>query len=367
MFLTAYNLPHYLISKGIVTAQSVVAGDFVLAEVGRRNRNFKVFRREHAGVFVKQVKTTDAEAIATLRREAIFYRAVESNPSCAAIRGIIPRHLNYDERRHVLTVNLVEDAESVAERQLREGPCREDTANQLGQALGQIHALSSTVVGDARLRPLFTYQMPWPLQLDQIGYGFLEKMGSVGPALSAAIRQMPALQAMLAALRSRWQYDSLIHGDMKWDNCMIRNKPGELPQLTIVDWELTDIGDGAWDVAGIFKEYVMALVLNAYGNETAAVQNVPPPPAINFEQLRRSIGKFWQAYAGARQLWDGSSYMDRAIRLVGARMVAAVLEYLFASPQLGTLGAKMLQTSIKILEAPEIVASQLFSASARPI
>ena len=39
MFLTAYNLPHYLLSKGLIDSQSLVAGDFAIAEAGRRNRN----------------------------------------------------------------------------------------------------------------------------------------------------------------------------------------------------------------------------------------------------------------------------------------------------------------------------------------
>ena len=42
MFLTAYNLAHYLTAKGLITMRSVVDGDFILSEAGRRNRNFKV-------------------------------------------------------------------------------------------------------------------------------------------------------------------------------------------------------------------------------------------------------------------------------------------------------------------------------------
>ena len=66
MFLTAYNLPHYLMSKGLISAQSVVDGDFVLAEAGRRNRNFKVMRRQQPGLFVKQIKSMEAQAITTI-------------------------------------------------------------------------------------------------------------------------------------------------------------------------------------------------------------------------------------------------------------------------------------------------------------
>src|SRR5260370_2974356 len=75
VFLTAYNLPHYLLSKGLISAQSVVDGDFVLAEAGRRNRNFKVMRPQQPGLFVKQIKSMEAQPISTIYREAAFYPA----------------------------------------------------------------------------------------------------------------------------------------------------------------------------------------------------------------------------------------------------------------------------------------------------
>jgi len=99
MFITAYNLPHYLISKGIVTAKSVIDGDFVVAEAGRRNRNFKIMRRKHPGLFLKQIKSSEQQAVATLQREAAFYRFIASNPAYASIRDVVPRFVDFDERR----------------------------------------------------------------------------------------------------------------------------------------------------------------------------------------------------------------------------------------------------------------------------
>ena len=358
MFLTAYNLPHYLISTGIVTADSVVDGDFALAEVGRRNRNFKILRRKHPGIFFKQIKSVEDQAIATLRREAAFYKAVRSNPRYAGIRELVPQFVSYDERRHALAVDLINDAESIAERHLKEGTYREDIARDLGRALGNIHEVGTALATDQALSTLFTYQMPWPLLLDQIGYTFLDNMGAIGPALAGGIRELPVLQSLLSALRPYWQYDSLIHGDMKWDNCMVRNSGAGTDHLTIVDWELADIGDGAWDVAGIFKEYVMAVVVSAHNQETLAAQQQTASP-IYLEQLRPSLCAFWQAYSESRRLPDAATYLDRAIRLTGARVVSAVLEYLYTSPQLGTLGARILKTSVNILEAPQVAASQL--------
>jgi len=367
MFLTAYNLPHYLLSKGLIDARAVVEGDFRIAEVGRRNRNFKVLRSGSPGLFVKQIKTTEAQAITTIQREAAFYRTVHVDPKFMAIRGLIPEFVDHDARRHSLTLRLADNAESMQERHTREAKYGQDTAQVLGRALGRVHVHGSAIMSDPATRSLFACQVPWPLTFDQSGYQMLDGLGPIGPALAAGIRQFPSLQPLLSALRSEWKFDSLIHNDMKWDNCLLKIQQEGEPELTIVDWELADLGDGAWDVGTIFKEYIMAVLLNANMRETTAAQNYPAPPVITLESLQPSIRAFWQAYAVARGLagYEEQTTLLRAVRLTAGRMIVGVLEYLGPATQLGTLGTTMLQTSAGLLEAPQIAILQLMGAPQR--
>jgi Ser/Thr protein kinase RdoA (MazF antagonist) len=222
----------------------------------------------------------------------------------------------------------------------------------IGNALGLAHSHGPIMLADVKMRTLFPYQPPWPMTLEQSGYSFLDNFPPVGPQLSAAIRQSPKLQPMLSALRPLWQYDSLIHGDMKWDNCLLSSRDGVEQNLTIVDWELADIGDGAWDVATIFKEYLVAAILSASGGQSATPQTI--------ESMQPSIRAFWKAYSNARGLnADAGRYLDRAVRYTAARMIIAVLEYLNASPQFNVLGASMIQTALNLLEAPHVAAAQM--------
>jgi len=367
MFLTAYNLPHYLLSKGLINAQALVEGDFAIAEAGRRNRNFKVLRRGAPGLFVKQVKTTEAQAVTTIQREAAFYRTVHADPRFVAIRGLIPEFVHHDAQRHSLALRLTDNAESMQERHIREGKYSEAAAQVLGRALGQVHLQGAAMMSDPATRAMFTCQIPWPLTFDQSGYQMLDALGPIGPALAAGIRQFPSLQPLLSALRSEWKFDSLIHNDMKWDNCLLKIQQDGDPELTIVDWELADLGDGAWDVGTIFKEYIMAVLLNANMRESAPAQNYPPPPLLTLESLQPSIQAFWQAYATARGLsgFEEHATLLRAVRLTAGRMIVGVLEYLGPSSQLGTLGTTMLQTSAGLLEAPQIGMYQLMGVPRR--
>jgi phosphotransferase family enzyme len=347
MFLTAYNVPHYLMSKGLISAESVVAGDFTLAEAGRRNRNFKIIRRTQPGLFLKQIKTTEQQAIVTIQREAAFYRAVEADPKYAAIRKLIPRYVDFDAARNALTLSLAENTESMAEQHAREGRYPESSAQMLGWALGVAHSHGPTIVADPALRPVFPCQIPWPLALDQTGYSFLYGFGPVGAQLKQAIQQFPTLQPKLSALRQSWQYDSLIHGDMKWDNCLVSRRAGGESEVTIVDWELADIGDGAWDVATIFKEYIVATILQSHARQ--------------IETLQPSIRAFWMAYGAARSFTaeQARAYLERAVCYTAGRMIIAVLEYLTASPQYGALIPAMLQAGVNMLDAPQLSAVQL--------
>lgn len=338
-----------------MSADSIVDGDLVIAEAGRRNRNFKVIRRKQPGLFVKQVKTPDPQAIATIQREAAFYKTVHSDPRVAALSSLIPQLIDYEPRRQAIALSLADPAESMAEQQWRAGAFPEDSARLLGRALATIHAQGPALLEHPEARSLFPMQMPWPIMLDQVGLSSLDTYGLSGPQLAAAIRQSPSLQARLAELRAVWRYDSLIHGDMKWDNCLVEDS-----RITIVDWELADIGDGAWDVAAIFKDYLVTTMFNAQSRQAAK-----PAIAHALESLQPSIRSFWNGYAISRGLTaaDSGLFLDRAVRFTGARMVLGVLEYVAGAQAFEPLGSSMLQTASNILEAPQIAAAQLIGSA----
>lgn len=360
MFLTAYNLPHYLMSRGLVTTESVVAGDFILAETGRRNRNFKIMRRTQPGLFVKQIKTAEPQAMGTLQREAAFYRTVHTDPRYTRIRSVIPKFVDSDPSRHALTLSLTENAMSMAEHHTRMGAYPESTAHMLGWTLGLVHAHGPDMLADPAMRAVFPCQTPWPLLFDQTGYSFLDAFGPIGAQLTSAIQQLPALQPKLSALRPYWQFDSVIHGDMKWDNCLVTHRADGQAEVTIVDWELADLGDGAWDVASIFKEYLFVTLFHASASQYAGTPAQPFTPQT-IETLRPSIRAFWQAYATVRGFApeQARAYLDRAVRYTAGRMIVGVLEYLAASPQYAVLIPTILQTSLSLLDAPHIAAAQM--------
>lgn len=354
MFLTAATLPHYLIARGLVTPAAIVDGDFAVVEAGRRNRNFKIFRRGGPGLFVKQVREPEPQAFATLRREAACYLLARDVPGLAALARLMPGRIDHDPARSVLIVDLLPDAENVTELHQRLGAFPPEIGALLGRGLAAYHAgLDSRLEGHAGAAA-FPRQVHWILNLPASGYAVLEQMGGAPAELAAWLRWNAELPQRLAELAREWRADSLIHGDMKWDNCLVHPGPDGQPRLRIIDWELADLGDAAWDVGSIFQSYYVHLLLS-----TPARPGLPPDDLADraerrLGEVRPALRAFWKEYAKARGFAPGASgsYLERCLRFAAARLIVTVVEYVYSLPQLTHEAYAMVAASLRMLRDP---------------
>src|SRR5215469_6650599 len=110
MHLTPANLAYFLMDRKLIDAGEIVAGNFTVVDASRRNRNFKVIRQGAPGLFVKQMRDMQTDAMLTLKREAACYELARGVP---ALARIMPRLIRYDESRHTLTMELLPEAESL--------------------------------------------------------------------------------------------------------------------------------------------------------------------------------------------------------------------------------------------------------------
>ena len=362
MYLTASNLVFHLISRGIITSTSVVKGDFVLVEVGRRNRNFKIIRNLQPSFFVKQIKTSDMSATSTLQREANFYKTLSQNPLVAPLKKLVPEFVDYDPTRYALVINLLSNAESIAEYQRRTGDLGTSLAADLGRTLGACHSQLINVMNDpAAFSPLLQGEVPWIMQMENTGHTVLNMLGGIGPQLAKAIQQYPNLQPMLSALRPGWQYDSLIHGDPKLENWMVLGNGNGKVDLKLIDWELVDIGDGAWDVAMMFKEWLVLWLLSQPDTSNQVPHEFAPATTRALTDVQPAIRTFWESYVSTRQLprHTAAAYLHRCTRYTAARLIVAVVEYFFPLPQLNSHAMSMLMLSATMLQNPEKATAEL--------
>jgi hypothetical protein len=361
VYLTATNLGVYLIGRGLIDAESVVDGDFVIFEVGRRNRNFKVFRGNRPGLFVKQVSNTSSlEPIVTLQREATFYGRVRSWPETNPLTCLTPRLLDYNPGNCSLVVELVRDGESLSEYYLRLDRFPVETGELVGKSLGTYHSLPLETLIALSDPSIVSRQVPWALTLNPFSLAPLTQFPIVGPMMIAALQQHPLLLQCVLGLRYEYRFDSLIHGDMKWDNLVVADShdDGRQPELRIADWELVDLGDASWDVAGIFSSFLAyALASQGMLGPTAFAAD----PRDRITQMRPAMRSFWTAYTDARQLGAlaARQYLQRCLRFAAARLAYAVFEILYGSPRMTPAMLGMLQTGQNIVANPSRAAWDL--------
>lgn len=365
MFLTVATLPHYLIARGLVSPSAIVDGDFAIVEAGRRNRNFKVLRRGGPGLFVKQARQPEWQAVHTLEREAACYRMVQGAPELAPLARLMPGWIDQDPARALLIVDLLPDGENVTDYHLRLGTFPPAIGRLLGRGLAAYHAgLAGHLAGRAEAAA-FPRQVHWILTLETTGYATLEPMGGAPAQLAALLRQTPEIPWQLAALAREWRMDSLIHGDMKWDNCLVHPGPDGEPVLRIVDWELADVGDAAWDVGSIFQSYFVYLLLTNPPRPDLPPAGLLAQTIERLAEIRPALRAFWESYAEARGfvLAASRSYLERCARFAAARLIVTIVEHMNGQPQLTREAFAMLLASLRLLRDPGRAAADLTGLS----
>ena len=63
---------------------------------------------------------------------------------------------------------------------------------------------------------------------------------------------------LLEGIVSSLDLQTLIHGDIKFDNIIIassKKNTKSVNKILITDWEMATIGDPAWDIGSIFQDF----------------------------------------------------------------------------------------------------------------
>ena len=349
---TANDLVHYLLERGLLSATNVVDGVRVVPTI-RRNNNFSVTCRSGPSYFVKSLLPGAAQAPETLRQEATLYSLAASEEALAPLRALMPRFDLYDPQRTLLVFEHLGDAKTLAELHAELGGATEWVAERTGRALAAIHRAGAAAL--PRLDPhSFRRQPPWALSLHQITPSF----GQSGMQLQTLLLTYPEYAQALDAMRAGWHANTVIHGDMKFDNVLMIGS-GDDWTLKIIDWELADLGEDLWDVAGILQNYLYWSAISTQSGHGGWTVTMP------FDRLQPSMNALWNAYCdelGTPEI-DRTPRLERCSLYAAARLLQSVMEMLVVSPVMSSHVALLLQTSLNILRNPQLMARQIMNTA----
>ncbi|WMW79800.1 aminoglycoside phosphotransferase family protein [Undibacterium cyanobacteriorum] len=346
MFLTATNLTYYMLEMNYVTPSDVVLGQVKIIEAGRRNRNFKVLVRD-TGVFLKQVKAIDPVENSTLQREAECYSLARNHPEWSES---IPRFLGYDQRRKCLALELLPEAESFVDHQFYRRELDSQVAVLIAKMLASFHKLHPLQHEVELSSVSLPKRVPWILFFhrdnNRVSQGVIE--------LGDRIRADLDMSAVIDKLFHGWSRTTWIHGDMKWDNVLLMSDTNRDYRVKLIDWELFDLGDPLWDVAGFIHSFMVSVV----GVKLRTVSSTERCDIENLIDHMKPFGEFltvlWNQYALERQFEceDARQQLLKTMEFSAARMLQSAFEGLYYKNLFSQEAEYLLALSKFILKNP---------------
>lgn len=356
VIITSRNLLRHLLSRGLVSNESVVDGDLVIVDASGRNRNFKVLRQYSQSFFVKQVRNWNSQAVAMLQCEAACYFLARSDPGFSALEPLIPELYDFDQDRQALTTAYISGGEDLWEHLRRTGSISPEIASALGRLFGRFHRESDKRVLNSPHCSAFPKQVPWILSAERRNS---HPFKALSHATSQLFDQVDSTQlpAALDELRDQWRVSTLMHGDMRLENCILVSDPPL--SLKIVDWELADLGDPHWDVGSILQAFLAPHIISLPPlEEQLTLTDIFAQPTLR--SLRPAIKSFWESYA--RELKGSPTHLfQRCLSYGAARMVQSAYEYMQFTPELSRNALHLLEISSDILRDPSAAAEQLLN------
>lgn len=153
-------------------------------------------------------------------------------------------------------------------------------------------------------------------------------------ALLAPSSLTAELASHFAALEERPRLITLVHGDVRWENCLVQADPGS---VRLIDWETAGMGDPAWDVAGVIQEHLRFRIVRPHLSAALDV----------------SLEAFLASYrAHTPRTW--LPILTSARRLAGARLIQTALEHVAAGTA-PSAAAPLVQLAQIVLRAPDSV------------
>ncbi len=278
MSFSASEAVQFLLEKGLLERATLVDDDVIVSDASRRNSNLKVTHRGGDSYFVKQAQASTPQAAESFRREAAFYWLVANDPEFAVLRGIVPRVYGYEATRGALVLEQFVGAVSLIEAMTPTGTFAPTLAQGIGRSLAAAHADAGASMRAGRTPTPFPRQAHWVLSLGDLPEQSLVYATAGQSRLVQLARADRDLLDMLAAVRAEWVSASIIHSDLKLDNVLVLQGTdvAGAGRIRIIDWELADIGDPAWDVGTVLQACWLQPLLRGQWTMAAAVQQAPP-------------------------------------------------------------------------------------------
>jgi hypothetical protein len=364
----------FLLECELIDAGWIVEGTLGIRSLARRNRNLRIDGPDGRGFLLKQ--PDDPAGVETLRRERTFHEFCRCEPAAAPVIPSLPTLVHgrddpvalvFERIAGAVTLDATWGAEAISGLDVA-------AARALGWGLGTLHRVFGGMdLGHESRLAWLPRDRPTVLDLHQPGPTLL---ATVSPANIETLRILQSSEVLgdhLDRLRGRWRPETVIHGDIRPDNVLVRAPRAEeapdRPELWITDWEMVQVGDPAWDLAGALQGVLVAWVTSMPLADADDARELADRARLPLVDLHASTRAIWAGYrdAGAMDPDRAEDLLRRAIAFATARLIQSAWELAAESDQLPGHAALLLQVGENLAAEPGRGRLELFGLAPGPV
>ncbi len=359
--LTESELIELLQRHALLTPAEVLDGDFEITRVDRRNQNYRVESTGARGLFIKQ--GSEAGALGSMAQEAAVYELLAEPAIDERAGKYLTRYLGHDPGARVLMLEALPGAEDLRAYHLRTGRFPDRLASELGTVLATLHRATQCLADRAPAACSVGLVRPWVCGLPSPELELLREASAINLQVVRLLQKEPVFGREFAQLLSEWRTESLIHGDVKLDNCLTyraRPKSGTRG-LKLVDWEFAGVGDPRWDVASVFSSYLALWVFSIPMPRPERPDLLAGEAQFPLATIKSTLRSFFDSYVTSAALNPATvpAWLRTAVRMAGARLVQTAYEYAAGASELFAPILTLLQLALNVLKHPERAAADL--------
>jgi aminoglycoside phosphotransferase (APT) family kinase protein len=358
----------YLSASGLLDGAAVIGGALDVSALTGRNLNL-IVRQGASALLLKQPVWLD-DNVNAIRAEMDFYTKILPRLPLD-VRAQVPNLVRADRSADVIVIAFIDRAVPLA--QLFATGMNDARAmqaiHQLGRFLGAVHNLDlqDQAEGDDSLKDL-SREPPWAFRVHR---PTPKEFALISPGAYECIKHIQQNDRLCAVLDEgcrTWSPRTLIHGDIRSEN-VLSVQPGAADgnppsSICVVDWELVQIGDPAWDIAG-FVQILLQHWLSLWtpGTPMAAFDDAAIRSSPFMIGLRNTVRVFLRAYHETNPVPVG--LWDRASALIVPRLLQGAVECAHSQTAGPPLSGLILELSDRIARDPAWVSETISVAPTR--
>jgi thiamine kinase-like enzyme len=346
----------YILDLGIVDLADLIEGRLKLTSIYRRNCNTRVEIVDECGYMLKQPSLEDAKAQTTLLAEATFYQFCQSKEELSELCASLPHMEHHDPLRSIVLLNWIDNSKTLWEAYHssdKQFPFQ--VVRDLGCILGTGHRLLRGVnSGPGDL--VFSRACPWSLRLHQPTPAILQTLSPANHHLLKMLQIQPAANELLEGIFAQWEPETIIHGDIRGENILVSDIASDATtsrRLSILDWEMVQYGDPAWDIAGFFQDTVCFWVSTLSWSDSTENHEPRFTSPIQWSVLQRALRAFWLGYKSTNELINEASLLRRAVMFSAPRLLQSIFEIGQDVDVMAAHSFILLQIAMNILKDPD--------------